>query len=327
MGKKFKEFTQEEKDEMLKLHNEGLLNREIAKIFNTSNTMVARLLRDMNITSRHPLLTYERKLAIVDCYKKYKKMSVVADIMKCSVGTIPIILKEFGVKQKSISEMRRKYDIVEDYFEEINTPNKAYALGMIFSDGTVSKNGNYIVVALQSRDKSVLDLLNHEYGGDRKLSFIKYSDKNPNWQDQYVLSVSSNKMKNDLIRHGAIPNKSLSLEFPKDIPQDLIRHFIRGYFDGDGSLSKTEDRCSIVSTESFCKELTKVLKDVLNINSSIFLCHNRDDKPTRTLQIAGRNQVKKFLDWIYDDADIFMDRKYLLYLSKYYPDINNSLSA
>mgnify|MGYP002625860766 CR=1 FL=1 len=128
-----------------------------------------------------------------------------------------------------------------------------------------------------------MDALNHEYGGDRKLFLVKYSEKNPNWQDQYIFSVSSPKMKVDLIRLGAIPNKSLILEFPKDIPNDLIRHFVRGYFDGDGCISKNEDRCSLVSTENFCVELSHILQEKLGIHSSIMLCHQNKDKPTRVL--------------------------------------------
>ena len=197
---------------------------------------------------------------------------------------------------------------------------------MIYSDGTISKNGNYITISLQECDKSILDALNKEYGGNRHLTFVNYSAKNSNWHNQYSFSVCSKKMKDDLIKHGAFPNKSLTLEFPEDVPNDLIRHFIRGYFDGDGNLSKKEDRCTLISTEDFCEKLSIILKNVLGINSSVMYCHDKKDKPTRTFQIAGKHQVKKFLDWIYDDAELFIERKHDLYIQKYYPDINNSLS-
>lgn len=57
-------------------------------------------------------------------------------------------------------------------------------------------------------------------------------------------------------------------------------------------------------------------------------CHNNYDVSTRTLQIAGKHQVKRFLDWLYEDAELYLDRKYRLYLSKYYHELlNNSLLA
>lgn len=312
---------------MATLHNNGLLNKDLAKRFNTSTTMISRLLRSIGVPSRHPMLTNERKLMIKECYEKEKNKSKVSKIMKCDLSTVTSILDEYDVQQLSMSEVRRKYNIDENYFEIIDTQNKAYSLGLIFADGTVAKNGNGFAIALQERDKALLDRLNHEFGGDRKLTFIEYSEKNPNWQNAYYLSISNHKMNQDLIKHGAIPNKSLSLEFPNTIPNDLIRHFVRGYFDGDGSLAKNEDRCTIISTENFCKALANIVSDKLNVHCSIMLCHGNADKPTRTFQIAGKNQVKKFLDWLYFDADIYLGRKHSLYLSKYYQNIGNSLSA
>lgn len=326
MGKKFIEFTEEEKLKMLELHNDGLLNKDLAQIFDTSTTMVSRLLRSIGAESRHPILTEERKIRIKECYEQYHNINKVCKIMKCDSRTVSDILKEYDVEKISMSIVRRKYNIDDNYFEVIDTPNKAYALGMIFADGTISKNGNYITISLQERDKSILEALNNEYGGNRHLTFINYNSKNSNWQNQYSFSVCSKKMKDDLIKHGAIPNKSLALEFPKDVPNDLIKHFIRGYFDGDGYISKKEDRCELISTEDFCKKLSLIVKEKLNINSSIMYCHNQKDKPTRSFQIAGKHQVKNFLDWIYGDAELFMERKYDLYIQKYYPDINNSLS-
>ena len=181
MGKKFNEFSDEDKELILQFHNDGLLNREIAVQLDTSTTMVGRLLRSMNVPSRHPLLTDERKMKIKDCYEQYQNMQIVADIMHCNSGTVAQVLEEFNVKRKSIGEMRRKYDIIENYFENIDTPNKAYILGLFFSDGTVSKNGNQIALSLQARDKHLLDDINHEFAGNRKLIFLELSKKNPNW--------------------------------------------------------------------------------------------------------------------------------------------------
>lgn len=327
MGKKFNEFTKEEKDYMVSLHNDGLLNKDLAEIFETSTCMISRLLRSMNVESRHPSLTYDRKLKIKECYEKCHNIKQTAKEMKCGNRTVVKILKEFGVRQLSISEVRRKYIIDDYYFNEINTPNKAYSLGMIFADGTVSKNGNYVTISLQEQDKQLLDLLNNEFGGNRKLSFVEYSKKNSNWQNQYILSVSSEQMHSDLIRLGAFPNKSLSLRFPNDVPDYLISHFVRGYFDGDGHISKKEDRCNLISTEAFCTKLANIVKENLDIHASVMFCHNKHDKPTRTFQIAGKHQVKKFLDWIYQDAEIYLNRKHSLYLSKYYPDMDSSLCA
>ena len=148
MGKKLIEFTEEEKLKMLELHNDGLLNKDLAQIFDTSTTMISRLLRSIGVESRHPMLTEERKIKIKECYKQYHNINKVCEIMKCHSKTVSDILKEYDVEKIPMFIVKRKYNIDDNYFETIDTPNKAYALGMIFADGTISKNGNYITISL-----------------------------------------------------------------------------------------------------------------------------------------------------------------------------------
>ena len=172
--------------------------------------------------------------------------------MHCGEKTLDEIIDEYGLYVKPKTEINQKYSIDNYYFNVIDTQNKAYSLGMLYADGTVSKNKTGFAISLQERDKDVLDQLNHEFGGDRKLSYIEYSKKNSNWQNQYMLGISNKQMHEDLIKHGCVPNKSLVLEFPNDIESGLIRHFVRGYFEGDGNISKNEDRCTLISTNNFC---------------------------------------------------------------------------
>ena len=327
MSRRKDSFTQNEIDKMVELHNNGMLNREIAELYDTSTTMISRIFQELKIPSRHPVLTEERKNEIKNYYLScYNKKQTCIE-MHCGEDTINSIIKEYELYEKSMPEIRRKYNVVDNFFDTIDTQNKAYSLGLYYADGTVSKNKNYVSISLQECDVNILNKLNNEFGGNRKLTLVRFNDKNPNWSNQYMFTVASDKIHNDLIRHGCIPNKSLVLKFPDTVPQEMIRHFVRGYFDGDGNISKKEDRCTLISTEDFCNELSIIVKKELGINSSIFFCHNKNTT-TRTFQVAGKNQVKKFLDWLYVDSELFIDRKYQLYLSKYHKELlNDSLTA
>lgn len=224
---------------MIELHNNGLLNREIADMYDTSKTMVSRIFQELNIPSRHPSLTEERKNKIKDYYLSCYNKRQTCKEMHCGECTLNSIINEYGLYEPTMSVIKRKYDIDEDYFDVIDTQNKAYALGLYYADGSVASNGGTLVrLSLQECDKEILDKLNSEFGGNRKLLFIEYHKKNKNWSNQYCLSISNKKLHNDLIKHGCLPNKSLILKFPTTVPYDLTRHFIRGYFDGDGSLAK-----------------------------------------------------------------------------------------
>ena len=310
-------FTDDEIKEMIKLHDNGLRNIDIADIFDTSKTMISRIFNELQIPSKHPPLTEERELQIKTFYESCFNINKTCKEMHCGLKTVDNIIKKYNLKKFSKSQRRRKYDIDEHYFENIDTANKAYSLGMFYSDGTVGSNTNIISISLQSRDKDIIDKLNHEFGGDRKLTFIELNNKNPNWQNQYMLSINCKVMHDDLIKHGCVPKKSLILEFPKDVDEQYIRDFCRGVFDGDGNISKNEYRCTLISTESFCKSLQDIVKKELGINSSIFYCHD-EEKSTRIFQVAGKYQVKKFLDWLYQDSDLYLDRKYNQYIEKYY---------
>lgn len=88
------------------------------------------------------------------------------------------------------------------------------------------------------------------------------------------------KCKQDLINLGCVPKKSLILTFPSEeqIPKKLIKHFIRGYFDGDGWFTNTEKcfQVGIIGTENFISGFLKQVKDLINVNNTIFEVHRKD---------------------------------------------------
>lgn len=309
-------FTQEQLDKMVKLHEEGMLNKDIAQYFNTSRSTIDRKLAEMGVQSRHPWLTKERRNKAIELYQKYHNIFKVSKELHMGERTIRDILIENNIHILTVAEQRVKYD--SNYFHSIDSNNKAYFLGLLAADGTVNNKTTNIQLSLQEQDGYLIEKLKEEIGYDGKLMYLNYNAKNPNWSNQIMLSICNQKIHDDLIKQGIVPNKSYNLEFPNKLDPKYYSHFCRGVLDGDGSISKKECRAQIVSTESFCISLKSIIEDLLHIHCSTLLCHGRIDKPTRVLQIAGRNQVKTFLDWIYQDAEIYMERKYKIYQDVYY---------
>ena len=89
----------------------------------------------------------------------------------------------------------------------------------------------------------------------------------------YRMSFRSDKCKADLINKGRVPRKSLILKFPTEeqVPRGLIRHFIRGYFDGDGWFSNTPScfQVGIIGTEDFIKGFLNCVENI-NTENTIF---------------------------------------------------------
>lgn len=120
---------------------------------------------------------------------------------------------------------------VETFFDTWN-PNMAYILGFFASDGTMYKNKRgSCYIAFCSTDKELIILLKKIMRVSNKIEI--YKAKKENWKLRYTLQIGSKKIYDGFLKLGFTPNKSLTLVFP-DIPNNVLAHFIRGYFDGDG---------------------------------------------------------------------------------------------
>lgn len=265
--------------------------------------------------------------------------------------TIKQISKEYDISYKFCSEKiielglktpgKRKLSINESYFSSIDTPNKAYILGLWYADGcnqirnTITGNGKYhVCISLQKSDIDILYQIKKELKYDGKISKLNRRDsvidgrtiKKENCQGQYSLDIYSKKISLDLERHGVIQNKSLKLTFPKSLDESLYSHFIRGYFDGDGSIIYTSYKYiwKIVSTKDFCESVKKIIESKFNIKLSMeYNIHNNG--VTSVVRSQDKTNVKRIMDWLYEDAELYLKRKYNYYNNIY--NINNSLSA
>ena len=215
-----------------------------------------------------------------------------------------------------------KYYINQYYFDTINE-RQAYYLGLLYADGNhYRSNRKYVVrLALHYKDKSILDTFNID------LEHTKPIRSNRNMLE---IEISNKYMSNRFLELGLIPNKTFKLVFPTWLDVNLTNHFIRGYFDGDGSIgfyksfnprSKTSyrtGRFSIVSTEKFCNSILDIFyKNNLILNCKLKTRFKERNNNTRTIDVGGNIQVKKILDYIYKNATVYLERKYKIYREFY----------
>lgn len=233
--------------------------------------------------------------------------------------------KKYGYSRSALSRMLTRLNIKKingnhyrtyffdfDYFEIINTQNKAYWLGLLYADGciiTYNYGQQCFKLALQEQDRQSLKDFKEDLNSTYPIRYDNSKNqKNINWQKQVILEQRSQKTVDDLKRLGCVERKSLILTFPtkEQVPNELIYHFIRGYFDGDGSIfinSNGAYDLSFVGTESFIKTLStyfqrgSIVKDNRKINSWY-------------LKFGGRQSVINVCDKMYENANRYMKRKY-----------------
>ena len=213
---------------------------------------------------------------------------------------------------------KEKYTYNRDYFETIDSGDKAYWLGFIHADGSVSINEKLnsceLSIKLQGKDIEHLKKFNKCIDGNNKIDiFNRQCNFNDKYFDGCQIRLYSEKMVHDLAKYGIVPNKSLIIGFP-DIPNQFIPDFIRGVFDGDGCICKSSAKlkdkayvkCDFTSGSMlFLTELRQVL---FGYGIKSYIYNNHDD--IYKLVIGGMQNCDNFLHLIYDDANIYLDRKY-----------------
>ena len=207
--------------------------------------------------------------------------------------------------------MIRKYKVNEKSFEEVSNEETAYWLGFLLADGGVVKN----VLKLELSSKDVNHIYKFRY-------FLESTHPIKKRKDRYThaVAISSSVLVSNLAKWGCVTRKTNTVVFPSDLPEQLIKHFIRGLFDGDGSIGiykRTDKRCSnkvYHYTElkfRLCgtKEILETIQSILKVKSRIISMNG-----TFCLIIGRFKEVQKALDYLYKDAKIYLNRKQNQYL-------------
>jgi hypothetical protein len=254
---------------------------------------------------------------ICDMYLSGVSSVKIGQIFNCDHKTITRVLERNGVDRTGVG--LRKYQLNEYYFDNIDTPNKAYILGFFYADGSNNEDKQTISMSLQEDDKYILEAIRKEINSEKPLEFLDYSNKHDggyNYKNQYRLLMFSKHMSQALHDKGMPQNKSLILKWPTFLRDDLYSHFLRGYIDGDGHISSRSNFVGLVSTEDFCIGAKEYLEDKLDIQCSITdaSCHNGI---TKDFNISRRENVLPFLNYIYQDAEMYLTRKFEVYCKRY----------
>lgn len=265
----------------------------------------------LNIDWNQVLKDYNTGLSTIKLAEKYK----------CGVATVEVNLRKLGCTFRNNREYRTKYHFNHDYFETIDTEHKAYWFGFLSADGNIRKKRNQYIVQFASCDKEVIEGFIKDIEGDMPVIVEERGDGH---SPCYRVILTSEKMYKDLERHGCIPRKSLTLQFPSldDVPEHLMHHYLRGFFDGDGSVFILNKKwvktpisnptisyhhtlgVSLNGTKEFLEGASKYLdfKTVSKVT-------NRPLTNTYLCITSTIERVKNIYEYMYKDATVYLPRK------------------
>lgn len=342
-------FEKEKKEQAQKaikyyqLHSEESM-KHCAELFDVSSETLWCEMRKQNIPIHEKYSsTPETKKRIQEAVEEYKKSktitisecarkhSIERHRLSCALSKLNIKTNEeviakdqkgnsFIMKTKKAGKRAiENVSLNENFFEVIDTEEKAYWLGFLLADGSIRKDGNSINIGLSIRDYDHLHRFKRSLNLNAEIkeykSHVKALDK---YYPSCRLSFTSEKIKNDLAKCNVLPQKSGCEKAFKDLPPELFRHYLRGFFDGDGSICEydreEQSRCQnsrwlmeIVSSQElmqyFFDELTKrgfKIHSPQKCSNSFIYC----------IRTSNSLEIINIMKFIYSGASIYLPRKY-----------------
>jgi intein-encoded DNA endonuclease-like protein len=294
--------------EIVESYLSGNSTYKVAELFGMSQTQIRRILSKNNIIARSTKTDTNKEEEIIKLYSDGISSEKIAKDFGMNATTVCRILKRNNFKLRDAEENKRKYKINFDWLDKIDTEEKAYFMGFMFADGNVRQGNRQFKIALQEQDVDIL----HKFGKlIFKTDYLMYMDRN-----YPLLSITCKKLAERLNELGCVPNKCFICKFPDWLVLELEKHFIRGMFDGDGCIYRHKNRFVIDFTgNSFiCNSIIDILRknDIEHI--IIYKRWPEANNNNMSFRINARYDVYKFLQYIYKDSKIYLDRKYGKYL-------------
>ena len=249
--------------------------------------------------------TIEEEQQIINDYLQGSSMAAVGRKWNCDPSTVKNILKAYNIQSRNLSQARNnflKQTLNENVFEKILTPEQAYWLGVMYSDGFICKANkytNYFGLSVSSKDKEWLEKFKKflNYNGNIHDYVTGESSYKPG-TEYSRLQIGNNKIVADLEKLGVVEHKTKIINKIPNIP--FKDDFIRGYIDGDGSLRQDYPHFAICGNYDFLENMAIYLQIPYNIypDKNIYDLH------------YNKNESEYLEKRLYKNACVYLDRKY-----------------
>jgi len=226
-------------------------------------------------------------------------------------STIRNILLKNGIKLRSNKENSRKYTVDHNAFSDILSESQAYWLGFLFADGYVSSvNGKRVGLSLKRDDREHIEKFRVFLKSDYPIcDYVSSGYTNTNYSR---IVISSDQLYDNLVSYGVKEHKSNILTFPTYMTDELTRHFIRGYVDGDG--------CITSNGNSYCLKIMGTIeflngvKDYLISQDVYKRCRfekRKEECVVQSMNMFGETAYHT-ISLLYNNSTIYLDRKHIL---------------
>lgn len=255
---------------------------------------------------------FDNKKKLEDLVLKYyvddnKSALTIQKELKLSQKEVFKILTKHNVK-RTVKQKTPTFDI--NYFQNIDTGEKAYFLGLLLADGNVNEKRKSVRIGLQEQDGYILERFKKAIKSENEVYFCHKPLKYPNRKHKKVFEVTSIKFYKDLNNLGIVPKKSLIVKYPTINPI-FEKDLIRGMLDGDGCIYIGKDkkgynqfRITWLGTYAVCVGIFKYFE---YCNIPLFI-HKKEN--IYSVGTSKKSDIIKICNILYYDTDLYLKRKF-----------------
>lgn len=250
---------------------------------------------------------------IIELYQSGLSLTTIANIVGFkSKETIRLILKKNNIERRGHAPVYHIFN--EDFFENIDNEYKAYYLGFLTADGNVylrnkenKNNKPCIRMELNNKDRYILEKFKKVLNLDLDIHDTR--------KNCCKITMHSKKMFDDLSKYGIVPNKTKHEKFIILDNEDMMNHYIRGFFDGDGWCTNTTShgkrkgskKCiGFVGNYIFLNDLSHYLNMILDTNLNKII----ERQGCSMLLYSSKKDTTAIIDYMYNNSNVYLIRKY-----------------
>lgn len=317
------EYARSIKDKLIKDYIPGETSiKSLAEKYNVNcYSTVSKVLGENGIKIIKPKLVPRNTIIEAAKYYSDNQISIINCAKKFKIGknTLYNYLKENNsIKNDKNYQKDITYD--KNFFDSIDSEEKAYWLGFIMADGytKLDKNNNpaQTTIEISKKDINLLDAFKKSIKSNYIIRERSRTTVTGKISEVCSITISSHHLTKQLVSYGVVPNKTYIGFINEEIfgdNEELIFHYLRGYSDGDGTINKNKGNYVfklVIRSKSILNTITNWIKKYCNINPKITIWEN-----TYRLSIQNKKDYFIFLKKLYKNANIYLDRKYQNYLS------------
>jgi intein/homing endonuclease len=232
-------------------------------------------------------------------------LAQVAEKHNVHLNTVFHLFKRHKLPARTYSQAQTKYEF-DQYAFDVLTTQGAYWLGFIYADGYLDEKRNILRIILHEKDVIILEEFKIFLNSNHPIHHYR--------KKRNIVSIQlvGNHFTRSLKRLGVFGKKTHTIQFPYFIPKEFYSDFIRGYFDGDGSIGVNvkgtkQPVFRITSNPIMISQIQKILMAEVGLRQTSL--QKYVGKTSLTLKYGGKYQVAKILKYLTRNDGFYLPRK------------------